>query len=151
MKYNIEELMKQEGSIGAWIKDLDMAFTNLTRETPYGSFDRIDWQSLTFLNNHPNTSVAEVKKLLQYFTDETELNHRIKDFENKKFILIGNEGQIEFTELGMKAFKKASAVQAEILEKSFTDITQADYVTTIRVVKQMLQNIQPYINNTPKT
>lgn len=147
-KYDIEKLMKEHGSIGAFVKKADNSFKSLTRKTKLdGNFNRIDWQFINFIYTKKTVSTQGAKNFLSFFEpDELLLNVYLQSFEDKGVVIIKND-TVSLTEKGGEVHTELAGLQKDILEKSFSGISAEDYITAISVLQKMIENSEEFIEN----
>lgn len=141
----IELLMKNAGSIGGYVMESNQMFAQLIRETEYGAFDRADWQCINYLYYKPTLELNILNDFLAYFEpNETNRKDKVDRFFKMGIIQLEQE-TVTLTNFGKTVFRAVHQAQKEMLVACFKNIHSDEYRIAIKVLKQMMQNMQAFL------
>ena len=138
------KIIAEKGPIGAWVREADIVFAHLTRETlTYGSFNRMEWQLLNFIHERGNAPINEGKMLLNVFDREEVTDHVIVRFVSDGLV-VKDRKNISITDKGRRAYAEANEIQEEIKRKAMAGVSKKDYAITIATLKKVIDNLREY-------
>ena len=141
----MKTIMQEKEPIGAIVKKADRVFTRIVRKTQtYGTFNRIDWQLLNFIQGRKKASDQEVILFLEFFGERQGIGQLIDRFKNENLIT-ANGGEIVITPKGERAFEAVLTLQEAIKEKGMQGITESDYATTLATLRKIMDNVKEYL------
>lgn len=136
----------KEKPIGYWLKEADKLITAKVNENlAKYNLTRFHWQVLNTIKNKDTVTKEEIFQLLQNFIDENQLQQILNDFSSRNWIIQREDGKlnqsfIQMTEEGNRSFKEILEAQQKTRKQLFEGLTMEDYETTIRVLKQVVEN-----------
>lgn len=127
--------------IGYYLKLADNCLTKGIDEiqSKHG-LNRIEWQVLNSIYEKPQASKSEVLELMKPLADSQLVETVFTKFIDKKQVESKND-MLTLTIAGKELHKSCFDTQQEFRKKSVTDISEADYQTTITTLQKMIANI----------
>ena len=134
-------MQQKQLPIGYYLKLADNCLTKRIDEiqSQYG-LNRVEWQVLNSINEKPEISKSEILELMKPLADNQLLEDVFTKFINQNWIEIKNNIPT-LTVKGIELHKSCFDTQKEFRKKSVTDISEADYQTTISTLKKLIDNI----------
>lgn len=139
-------MSQKEKPIGYWLKEADHAITHrVNRGLEKFHLIRFHWQVLNVLQENETVTQAHILNELQHFLTPEQLKEIVNDFTQKGWIIEvehtkSAEQALQLTPRGKEAFSEILAEQQKIRMALFTGLTQEEYDTTIKVLKQLVAN-----------
>jgi len=128
-----------EKPIGYWLREADRAITAaVDRNLLQFGLTRRHWQVLNTVGENEGIAKDEVLRLLRNFIDAFGLDEIVKDLASRNWIAGGE--RLRMTEQGKAAHAEILAAQQKIRMHLFRGVTEEEYRTTIKVLKQVAEN-----------
>lgn len=127
--------------IGYYLKLADNCLTKGIDEiqSQHG-LNRIEWQVLNSIYEKPEVLKCEVLELMKPLANNQLVETIFTKFIDNKQIEAKNE-MLTLTTKGKELHKSCFDTQQEFRKKAVTDISEADYQTTISTLQKMIANI----------
>lgn len=139
-------MSQKEKPIGYWLKEADRAITHrVNRGLEKFHLIRFHWQVLNVLQENETVTQAHILNELQHFLTPEQLKEIVNDFTQKGWLIEVEhtksvEQGLQLTPRGKEAFSEILAELQKIRMALFTGLTQEEYDTTIKVLKQLVAN-----------
>ena len=130
--------------IGYWLKKADELLTARINEAQRANgLSRTEWQILNVLHETPAASRGEIIEVLHPFGEPEKLGSIIDGLVGRGLVEAEGAGAeaLRLTEAGRALHRTALEVQQKVRERAVRGISEADYVTTVRVLQQMVKNL----------
>lgn len=130
--------------IGYWIKRADALLTARINEAQAANgLTRTEWQVLNSVFEMPSAAASEIAEVLRPFADPLELSATIDGLVRRGLIAegAGEPGRLHLTPQGRERHAAAREVQMRVRQQAVRGITEADYVTAVRVLQQIVANL----------
>lgn len=127
--------------IGYYLKLADNCLTKGIDEiqSKHG-LNRIEWQVLNSIYEKQEVLQNEVLKLMKPLANNQLVGTVISKFLDNKKVEVKND-MLTLTTDGIELHKSCFDTQQEFRKKAVTDISEADYQTTISTLQKMIANI----------
>lgn len=130
--------------IGYWVKKVDELLTSRINEVQEANgLSRTQWQILNFLNETSSAPRAQIVDVLNPFGDANTLGVTIDSLVERG--LIEEEGpesgNLWLTAQGRALHATALEAQKKVRQQAVQGIAEADYVTAVRVLQQIVTNL----------
>lgn len=127
--------------IGYYLKLADNCLTKGIDEiqSQHG-LNRIEWQVLNSIYEKPEISKSEILELMKPLANNHLVESIFTKFIDKSQVEIQNN-MLTLTTEGKELHKSCFDTQQEFRKKAVTDISEADYQTTISTLQKMIANI----------
>jgi DNA-binding MarR family transcriptional regulator len=141
-----ERMDKKEKPIGFWIKEADKSITaNVNKNLEQHDLTRFHWQVFNTIYENMMITKEALSDLLSNFFGMSKLDEILTLFVRKNWINViknSDTGAIEvkLTEEGKREFVKIRATQLGTRKQLFRGVTNEEYETTIKVLKQLIDN-----------
>ena len=127
--------------IGYYLKLADNCLTiGIDEIQSQHGLNRIEWQVLNSIYEKPEILKSEVIELMKPLADNHLVETIFTKFIDKSQVEIKNN-MFTLTTEGKELHKSCFDTQQEFRKKAFTDISEADYQTTISTLQKMIANI----------
>lgn len=130
--------------IGYWIKKADEVLTARINEAQEANgLTRTQWQVLNFLQETSSAARDHILEVLHPFGDADRIGSAIDSLTQRGLVETDDPetGTLRLTAQGQALHATALAVQKQIRLQAVQGITEADYVTTVRVLQQIVTNL----------
>ena len=130
--------------IGYWIKKADELLTERINEVQRANgLTRTEWQILNSLHETSGATKAEIVELLRPFASAAALEATVDQLIQRGLVEAQQSGsaRVQLTAQGRDLHARALEVQQSIRRQAVQGITDADYVTTVRVLQQIVENL----------
>src|SRR5690606_9120713 len=130
--------------IGYWIRQADQALTtHIDAAQSAQGLARLDWQLLNLLHDRGAQPGQAIAHVMQPFADTHRLGEALAALAARGVIEgDGSEASpFRLTEEGRRLHASAAAVQQEVRQKAVQGISQDDYVTAVRVLQRIVENL----------
>lgn len=128
--------------IGYWLKKADELLTARIDEVQKANgLSRTEWQILNSLYEMSTASRSQIIELLSPFADAGRLGSTI-DVLVDRGLIEEDDKSLRLTDRGRNLHATALEVQIKIRQQAVQGITEADYVTTVRVLQQIVSNLE---------
>lgn len=135
---------KQRLPIGYWVKKVDRLLTEKIESVQQlDRISRIDWQVLNTLSRSSPQSITQLASVLEPFASVDQLE-RVTDELRERGLIVKEEatGLIRLTEEGEQLHTRALERQRRVRRQAVAGLSEADYATTIRVLQQIVKNLE---------
>lgn len=130
--------------IGYWIKKADEVLTTRIDEAQKAhGLNRTEWQILNLLRESSAATREQIAEVLRPFVDAESIAATLTSLVERGLVE-ADGGEIEhlrLTELGESIHAVALETQKGIRQRSMQGIDEAEYVTTVRVLQQLVKNL----------
>jgi len=139
---------KPELPIGYWLKRADSLLTEqINQLQARHGVSRTDWQTLNLLNESGSSSKERLFESMRTFVDAAGLDEILSRLSQRGWIERGpvsGSGTSEFqlTAEGRRQHTVILATQKEAREKAMRGISAEEYATAIKVLKQIVSNLE---------
>ena len=140
----MSEPKKPNLPIGYWLKKADELLTARINEAQEANgLTRTGWQILNFLHETSTASGSQIIDVLKPFADADTLKATIDALARRGLVEeAGTQpGTLRLTDQGRALHAAALDVQMKVRRQAVQGISEADYVTTVRVLQQMVANL----------
>lgn len=130
--------------IGYWVKQADAVLTErIDRAQQANGLTRTDWQVLNLLHELGAATRDEIERPLAPFADPGSVRRVVAGLGARGLVDGDGSSGTPFllTTAGREQHAAALAVQKEIRERAVQGISEADYLTTVRVLQQIVGNL----------
>lgn len=130
--------------IGYWLKKADELLTTRINEAQQANgLSRTEWQVLNVLHETPAVSRERIIEVLHPFGDAQRLGAVVDGLVQRGLVAANTSdaGQLQLTAQGRDVHQAALEVQRQIRQQAVRGITEADYLTTVRVLQQIVANL----------
>lgn len=131
--------------IGYWLKQVDQLLTERIDEAQaVHGVTRTDWQILNLLKENGRASDELIFSVMHTFVDAAQFQEIIYHLIDQGWIdETLASGELQLTCAGYDQHARIFATQKEVRQRAMQGIIQEDYVTVIRVLQQMVENLRP--------
>ena len=131
--------------IGYWLKQVDQLLTERIDEAQaVHGVTRTDWQILNLLKENGRASDELIFSIMHTFVDAAQFQEIIYHLIDQGWIdETLASGELQLTCAGYDQHARIFATQKEVRQRAMQGIIQEDYVTVIRVLQQMVENLRP--------
>ena len=129
--------------IGYWLKQADEVLTEqINQAQAMHGVSRTEWQILNLLKENGRATRESIFQTMRTFVDTSEFQEIINRLAERGWIdeSVGS-GELQLTEAGQRQHERIFATQKEVRQRAMQGISQDEYTTTIRVLKQMIENL----------
>jgi DNA-binding MarR family transcriptional regulator len=140
--------------IGYWLKQADKLLTQQINQahTSQG-VSRSDWQVLNMLKELGSASRESIFETMHTFVDADGFNQIISALSERKWIesrrnLNSGIEESQLTEEGHHQHEIIFTTQKKIRQQAMQDISEEEYSTVIRVLQQIVSNLEGEPNGT---
>lgn len=134
--------------IGYWLKKADELLTARINEAQDANgLSRTEWQILNLLHETSSASKSEIVEILSPFGDANALGAKVDSLVQRGLVeaeVSGTgtgTGKLRLSPQGREVHTVALEVQKRVRHQAVQGITEADYVTTVRVLQQIVANL----------
>lgn len=130
--------------IGYWLKKPDELLTTRINEAQEANgLSRTEWQILNVLSETSSATKSEIIEALRPFGDERTLGSPIESLIDRGLVeKDGTEAnKLRLTAQGKTLHASAHEVQAKVRHRAIQGISEADFVTTVKVLQQIVSNL----------
>lgn len=130
--------------IGYWIKKADELLTERINEAQQtNGLTRTEWQILNSLYETSGATKAEIVELLRPFSSRPALEATVEKLIQHGLVEEDETGfgSVHLTVRGRDLHARALHVQQIVRRQAVEGITEVDYVTTVRVLQQIVENL----------
>jgi MarR family transcriptional regulator, organic hydroperoxide resistance regulator len=141
----MNEQSKPHVPIGYWLKATDELLTEgINRAQAAGNLTRTEWQVLNLLHEVGQASRGRLAEVLTPFTTTEALSDTIDHLTQRGLVDTASAGaaELSLTEPGRGAHAEALQRQKAVRQQAMQGITEADYLTTVRVLQQIVENLK---------
>jgi DNA-binding MarR family transcriptional regulator len=133
--------------IGFWLKKVDQLLTEQIDEIQASNgVSRLEWQALNTLFETGGASQEELHDILATFTDFDSLGSILSRFSQLGWVDSlegeGNTVRYQLNDIGQRKHDVVLQAQQEARQLVMKGITQEDYATVMRVLQQVVTNIE---------
>ena len=131
--------------IGYWLKQVDQLLTERIDEAQaVHGVTRTDWQILNLLKENGRASDELIFSVMHTFVDAAKFQEIIYHLIDQGWIdETLASGELQLTCAGYDQHARIFATQKEVRQRAMQGVIQEDYVTVIRVLQQMVENLRP--------
>ncbi|MBK8901062.1 MAG: hypothetical protein IPM53_07760 [Anaerolineaceae bacterium] len=139
----METTKTQTLPIGYWLKEADRLLTEqINQAQAANGVTRTEWQVLNLLAENGRTAITHLFATMQTFLAEPELQAILNRLSEQGWIAAGDDGRDwQLTEAGQHQHGRIFTTQKEVRQRAMQGISTDDYATTIRVLQQMVNNL----------
>ncbi|HEX6970646.1 MAG TPA: MarR family transcriptional regulator [Limnochordia bacterium] len=130
--------------IGYWLKKADEALTTQINLAQQGNgLNRTEWQVLNLLHETSASTRAQIVEILRPFADADALQTTVQRLVDRGLVEgTGSETDpFRLTDAGRHLHGTALEAQKEVRQRAVRGISEAEYVTTVRVLQQLVTNL----------
>ena len=130
-------------TIGYWLKKADELLTARINEAQAANgLSRTEWQLLNTLPETQASSRMQIIEMLRPFADADVLHSTI-DGLIRRGLVVEEAGtdELRLSSEGTKVHAAAFEVQKTVRRQAVQGISEADYLTTIRVLQTIVENL----------
>lgn len=137
---------KEKRPIGYWLKEADKSISAaVNKNLEQYELTRFHWQVLNTVYTKEEATKEDILNLLKNFFDSSHLSDILNDLTKKNWLTKEKNSasgitMIQMTGEGKAAFTEISATQQRTRMQLFQGITNEEYETTIKVLKQLIDN-----------
>lgn len=134
---------KIELPIGYWLKQADKVLTEqINLAQAVHNVSRTDWQMLNLLKENGRTSSEQLFATMRTFVDEPAFQEIINHLVERDWAVEEvASGEYQLTEAGQTQHERIFATQKEVRQRAMQGISQDEYATTVRVLRQIVENL----------
>lgn len=139
----MSERQQPQLPIGYWIKQADQALTAQIDEAQAANgLSRTGWQILNTLHEAGTMTREQISELLRPFASVESLVEQISHLAGRELIE-SERGTTAYrlTDRGRQVHAEALATQHQIPWRAVQGVSESDYLTTIRVLRQIVENL----------
>jgi DNA-binding MarR family transcriptional regulator len=147
MSMDMTQDMKSQRPIGYWLKQADNLLTEQINEAhATHRVSRADWQVLNTLKYGASASREQIFETMQIFVDASNFNDIMTSLAARGWILQQQGSKpgadaFQLTEDGERQHAILLAAQKGVRQRAMEGISEAEYVTVIRVLQQIVNNL----------
>lgn len=133
--------------IGYWLKQADNLLTEqIDKAQSVHGVTRSDWQVLNTLKEAGSASREQIFETMRTFIDASQLDKIVNDLTERGWVEPRRAGEagpeaLQLTEEGQRQHAAIFATQKEIRQRAVQGISEEEYVTVLRVLQQMVNNL----------
>lgn len=129
--------------IGYWLKRADELLTVRIDEVQRANgLTRLGWQIINVVRERGEATVDDVAGVLRPFADGAAVSAALADLADRGVIGRTSAGGFEVTPAGSEVYARAHAAQLAIRERAVAGIDEAEFATTLRVVRRLVANLK---------
>ena len=139
-------MSKGEKPIGYWLKEADKSISaKVNKNLEQYDLTRFHWQVLNTVYEKESITKGVIFDLLSNFFDASQLSDFLNDFIHKNWMTQVEDPAlgttvIQMTAEGKQAFTEILSAQQKTRMQLFQGVTKEEYETTIKVLKQLIDN-----------
>jgi DNA-binding MarR family transcriptional regulator len=129
--------------IGYWLKQADKVLTEqINQAQAVHGVSRTEWQILNLLKENGRATKESIFEILRTFVDASEFQEIINRLIERGWIdaEVGC-GDYQLTDIGEAQHERIFTTQKEVRQRAMQGISQDEYATVIRVLQQMVENL----------
>ena len=148
----MDETSRPRLPIGYWLKRADQLITERIDEVQrVNGLNRSEWQILHTLEESSSASTQQLIELLQPFRTQEEVVSILQQLNERGLIQFEDSDgtrQCRLTSQGKSLHETAFSQQQKIRRQAVAGIRPEDYETTIRVLQQIVGNLEHWESGT---
>lgn len=139
----MSEQSKPHLPIGYWLKKADEMLTVRINEAQKANgLSRTDWQVLNVLHEAVTATREQLAEPLRPFADTGSLDEVIERLVRRGLIEGGDSAAgYRLTGQGRRVHQAALDLQKEVRQQAVRGVSEADYLTTVRVLQRLVENL----------
>lgn len=139
----MNEQKRKHLPIGYWLKRADELLTKQIDEAQQANgLTRLAWQILNVIKQGEKVQSNEIINTLSPFADATVVQGTLAELTRQDLISRVLEDRFDLTPAGAKLYEKALLPQQAIRQQAIAGISEHEYVTTIAVLQQLVENLE---------
>ncbi|WP_124727471.1 MarR family winged helix-turn-helix transcriptional regulator [Staphylospora marina] len=133
--------------IGWWLKEADRAITRFSaKKLQELGLNRFQWQVLNVLREQGPVPARKIHEQVKLFVDEPSFAEMLRRFAGQGWIHLSDEQDpmdqmLSLTPEGEKAHAAAWEKQRQVRERLMEGISDEEYLTVIRVLQKITENL----------
>ena len=130
--------------IGYWLKLADKVLTQqIDQAQAVHGVTRTDWQILNLLKENGRASDEQLFTTMRTFVDSIQFQEAMYHLIERGWIdETLASGELQLTYAGHDQHARIFATQKEVRQRAMQGISQDEYVTVIRVLQQIVENLE---------
>jgi DNA-binding MarR family transcriptional regulator len=147
--------MRPKLPIGYWLKQADNLLTQqIDQAHTAEGISRSDWQILNMLKELGGASRESIFETMQTFVDAQNLNQTIAALTERGWVEFRQnlksamEEEFQLTQKGHQQHEVILVAQKKVRQRAMQDISEEEYATVIRVLQQIVSNLEGEPNGT---
>ncbi|MGE3800107.1 MAG: MarR family winged helix-turn-helix transcriptional regulator [Candidatus Kapaibacterium sp.] len=142
----MSEQQQRERPIGYWLKRADQLLTEgIDKLQRANGLTRLEWQALNVIvqggREGGEVSGEEIAATLHAFTTASQVEGVLENLAKRGEISPLQNGY-QLTDAGRELYNRAGALQQEFRQQSMAGISEAEYMTTMRTLRQLVENLE---------
>jgi DNA-binding MarR family transcriptional regulator len=138
---------RPELPIGYWLKQVDNLLTEeINKAQATHGVSRSEWQVLNMLKETSGANREQIFETMRTFVDSSSFNDIMTSLvergwvERRKGATNGVE-EFQLTKEGQRRHEAIFATQKQVRQRAMAGISEEEYVTVIRVLRQIVSNL----------
>lgn len=129
--------------IGYWLKQADKVLTEqINQAQALHGVTRTDWQILNLLKEDGRTTEASIFETMQTFVDASEFQEIVTRLARRGWIVADVDSrELQLSQAGQRHHERIFTNQKEVRQRAMQGISKDEYVTVIRVLQQIVENL----------